>query len=139
MPNVRELMTPAPASVSRDASLKEVAEIMRDQAVGAVPVVGDDERPIGLITDRDIVLRVVADGGDPASTTAGDAASGSPVTVSGDDEALDAVRQIRAANVRRVLVVDDDRLTGIISLGDLAAVLDDGSALGEISATPPNN
>lgn len=139
MPAVQELMTPSPTTVSEDATVIDVARIMRDEDTGAVPVVGSDGQPVGLVTDRDIVVRCIAEGADPSSAHASDAQTEELVSVSSSDDAQKAVEKIREHNVRRAVVIDDGALKGIISIGDLAQSLDSESALGDISSAPPNN
>ncbi|MEV5376624.1 catalase [Streptomyces nondiastaticus] len=94
--------------------------------------------PRGLVTDRDLVVRVLAEGGDVGERTVHQACSEELVSVGPDDAAEDAVRLMRRRTVRRLPVVEDGRAVGIVSLGDLAAESDPGSALGEISTAAPN-
>lgn len=134
---VRDIMTRDPVTVEPQTSVTAVARIMRDQDLGAVLVTdGDDLR--GLVTDRDLVIRSLAGGGDPEHTTVAGACSDDLVTVR-PDEALDhAVEVMREHAVRRVPVVDEGHLVGIVSLGDLAMERDPESALGDISVARPN-
>ncbi|MFE6334581.1 CBS domain-containing protein [Streptomyces sp. NPDC002784] len=135
--HVRDIMTAAPATVEPQASVASVARLMRDEDLGAVLVV-DDDRLRGLVTDRDLVVRSVCEGGDPEQTTVAGACSDDLVTV-GPDEDLDiAVGLMREHAVRRIPVVDDGRPVGIVSLGDLAMERDPESALGDISVARPN-
>jgi CBS domain-containing protein len=139
MATVAEIMTPYPYAVSPDASLTEVALIMRDGEVGDVLIVDDEGHVDGIVTDRDIAVRLVADGRDPAVTTARDICTSSPVTISPDDDVSTAARFMRELAVRRLPVSQDGRLVGIVSLGDLALNEDPRSALAEISEQPANN
>ncbi|GAA5217141.1 CBS domain-containing protein [Streptomyces thinghirensis] len=134
---VRDIMTGAPVTVEPQTSVTAVARIMRDQDLGAVLVTDGDELR-GLVTDRDLVVRSVAEGGDPEQTTVAGACSDDVVTVRSDDELNHAVELMREHAVRRVPVVDDGRPVGIVSLGDLAMERDPESALGDISVARPN-
>ncbi|WP_395574814.1 CBS domain-containing protein [Streptomyces sp. BK79] len=134
---VRDIMTGDPVTVEPQASVTAVARIMRDQDLGAVLVTDGDELR-GLVTDRDLVVRSVAEGGDPERTTVAGACSDDLVTVRSDDALDHAVELMREHAVRRVPVVDDGRPVGIVSLGDLAMERDPRSALGDISVARPN-
>ncbi|MGC9377355.1 CBS domain-containing protein [Streptomyces sp. MH13] len=134
---VRDIMTGDPVTVEPQASVTAVARIMRDQDLGAV-LVTDGGELRGLVTDRDLVIRSVAEGGDPERTTVADACSDDVVTVRSDEELNHAVELMRSHAVRRIPVVDDGRPVGIVSLGDLAMERDPQSALGDISVARPN-
>ncbi|QNP75397.1 CBS domain-containing protein [Streptomyces roseirectus] len=136
--HVRDVMTARPVTVEPVASVASVARVMRDENIGAV-LVAEQERLRGLVSDRDLVVRVLAEGGDPERTTVGDACSGDLVTVGPDDELRQAVAAMREHAVRRVPVVDGERnVVGVVSLADLAIERDPDSALGDISAAKPN-
>ncbi|WP_282090478.1 CBS domain-containing protein [Streptomyces tendae] len=134
---VRDVMTGDPATVEPLTSVTAVARIMRDRDLGAV-LVTEGDRLRGLVTDRDLVVRSVAEGGDPDRTTVAGACSEDVVTVRSDEELDHAVRLMREYAVRRVPVVDDGHPVGIVSLGDLAVERDPRSALGDISVARPN-
>ncbi|MDG9689094.1 CBS domain-containing protein [Streptomyces sp. DH17] len=134
---VRDIMTGHPVTVEPQTSVTAVARIMRDRDLGAVLVTDGDELR-GLVTDRDLVIRSVAEGGDPERTTVAGACSDDLVTVRSDDELNHAVELMRDHAVRRVPVIDDGRPVGIVSLGDLAMERDPESALGDISVARPN-
>ena len=136
---VREAMTPDPVEVSPDQTLVEVGRLMRDHGVGAV-LVTDGGQLRGIVTDRDIVVRAVAEGLDPQRETVDTVFSGQDlVTVTPDTPMDDAVDLMRRNAVRRLPVVDDGgRPVGIVSIGDLAIEGDGESALADISAAPPN-
>ncbi|CAL9277644.1 Hypoxic response protein 1 [Streptomyces sp. SudanB5_2050] len=135
---VRDIMTGHPVTVEPLTSVTAVARVMRDRDLGAVLVTDGDELR-GLVTDRDLVIRAVAEGGDPERTTvAGVCSDEELVTVGPDDELERAVELMREHAVRRVPVVDDSRPVGIVSLGDLALERDPESALGDISVARPN-
>jgi CBS domain-containing protein len=135
---VSEVMTHDPRTAEPSATLTEVAKIMRDDDIGTVVVV-DSGRLAGLVTDRDIVVRAVADGRDPNSTSVGDVATTDLRTLTPDQSVEDALRLMREWDVRRVVVLQDDRPVGIVSLGDLAIEREPESVLADISAEPPNN
>ncbi len=139
MLTVRELMTTEVTTLQVDTPLGTAAQLMRNRDIGDV-VVADGAKLVGLVTDRDIVVRAIADGQDPATTTVGSIVSTDLVTVGPDDAAADAARLMRDRAVRRVLVLDEaDTLVGILSIGDLAADIDPESVLGGISAAAANS
>jgi CBS domain-containing protein len=115
----KDIMTEKPESVTPGTNIADVARIMRDMNVGIVPV-ADDDRLLGVITDRDITIRVTAAGMSPQDVTVQDFMSPNVVTVKPGDD-VEAVRKLMAENqIRRVMVVDDEKLVGVISLGDVA-------------------
>ncbi|CAL9665502.1 CBS domain-containing protein [Streptomyces sp. enrichment culture] len=134
---VRDVMTGDPVTVEPLTSVTAVARIMRDRDLGAV-LVTEGDRLRGLVTDRDLVVRSLAEGGDPGQTTVAGACSDDLVTVRPDEELDRAVRLMREHAVRRVPVVDHGHPVGIVSLGDLAMERDPESALGDISVARPN-
>jgi CBS domain-containing protein len=133
---IRELMTPNPVALPGTASVHEAARAMRDAQIGDVIVIENNE-VCGIVTDRDLVVRILAEAKDPATTTLADICSHSLVTVTPTDSVEEAVRLMRTHAVRRLPVVDGGRAVGIVSLGDLAVERDPGSVLGEISGAPP--
>lgn len=136
--HVSDVMTSAPVTVEPLTSVTAVARMMRDEDIGAVLVV-EGERLRGLVSDRDLVVRALAEGGDPNHMTVANACSDDLVTVKPDDDLIRAVEVMREHAVRRVPVVDDSRhAVGIVSLADLAIERDPESALGDISAARPN-
>ena len=116
--NVRDIMTPNPRTVSPDDSLESAARIMRDEDTGAVPVVRDG-RPIGILTDRDIVIRAVADGG-ATSRAVREIVTERLISISPEASTREATELMSEHQIRRLPVVENDRLVGIVSLGDLA-------------------
>jgi len=117
---VSDVMTPDPRSVRPTDTLQAAAQAMDDLNVGVLPVCEED-RLIGMLTDRDIVVRSTAAGQDPRRATVADAMTALAHSVNEDDPVLEAVRMMKEHQLRRVPVLDaNDRLTGIISLGDLA-------------------
>jgi CBS domain-containing protein len=136
--SIREVMTADPRTIDTGATLVDAAREMRDGDVGALIVV-DGGSVAGIVTDRDIVVRAIADGRDPGSTRVTDVATMSPVTLTVDQTVEDAIRVMREQDVRRIPVVQDGRPAGIVSLGDLAIERDTDSALADIASEPPNN
>ncbi|POM23855.1 Hypoxic response protein 1 [Actinomadura rubteroloni] len=134
---IRDIMTESPLCVQPDTVVTDIAGKMRDQDVGAV-LVTDDGELLGVVTDRDLVTRFLADGGDPGTATAGSIASAADFTVAPDDEVSRAVDLMRDQAVRRLPVVENGRPVGIVSIGDLAIERDERSALADISAAPAN-
>ncbi|MFJ5773024.1 CBS domain-containing protein [Streptomyces sp. NPDC093094] len=129
---VREVMTPGVVAVRPDASLTEAAQLMRAQDIGDV-VVADGQEVVGVLTDRDITVRAVAEGVDPLTMSAGAVCTPGPVTVAPTDTVAAAVALMRARSVRRLPVVEDGLPVGVVTLGDLAVSEDPGSALAAIS------
>lgn len=135
---VQDVMTVNPITVRASEPLSVAARHMRDADVGAVIVIeGTEVR--GLVTDRDIAVRAVAEDLDPRTTRVGDLAGHDVVAVSAGDDAETAVELMRTHAVRRLPVMNGEQVVGIVSLGDLAVARDSESALAEISAEEPNN
>lgn len=134
---VRELMTANPRTVDVAEPVAGVAVLMRDQDVGSVLVL-DKAELRGIVTDRDLAVRVIAERKDPSSTKAGDVASQDIVAVSPDEPADRVIALMRQQAVRRVPVVEDGRPVGILSIGDLAMDFDPTSVLSDISLAPAN-
>nr|WP_199702035.1 CBS domain-containing protein [Jiangella rhizosphaerae] len=135
---VADVMTREVVAVPVAASVADAARAMRDHDIGDVLAL-DEGLVWGIVTDRDLVVRVLAEGMDPDATTVADVCSGDLVTVRPGDDAGRAVELMRSAAVRRLPVVDDQgRPQGVVSLGDLALASDPRSALADISAAPPN-
>ncbi len=135
---VREAMTPNPIVLNHNASTQEAAQHMRDAGVGDV-LVQEDGRLLGIVTDRDIVVRVIADGKSPELTTVGDCCSDELHTLEPSMDAEEAVDAMREFAIRRIPVVEQGQVVGIVSIGDLAIERDEHSALADISAEAPNN
>ncbi len=132
---VKEVMTTGPITLGRDASLAEAARLMRDRGIGDVIVVeGDDAE--GIVTDRDIVIRGVAEGADPNTTRLGQVVSGDLTSVAPDDPVERALELMREKAVRRLPVLEGGKPVGVVSLGDLAIQQDAGSVLADISNEP---
>jgi CBS domain-containing protein len=135
---LREIMTQNPVTVQTTDSVLAAARSMRDGNIGDVVVV-DQGAIHGILTDRDIVVRALAEGRDPARTTVGEICSRELTILAPEDAIGDAVAIMRDKAIRRLPVVDGGgRPVGIVSLGDLAVERDPESMLGGISAAPPN-
>jgi CBS domain-containing protein len=135
---VREVMTRDPVAVPPQTPLVEVARRMRDENIGDVLVIEDDHLR-GVVTDRDLVVRGLAEGADISSKPVQEVCSTETVTVSPDDDVDRAIQLMRERAIRRLPVVEEgDRPVGVVSLGDLAVERDPHSALGDISAADPN-
>jgi CBS domain-containing protein len=135
--SIREVMTRDVVSMPATATAAEAARKMRDGDIGNVVVV-DERQVCGIVTDRDIVIRGVAEGHDPSTTKLADICSRDLTIVTPDADVSEAINLMRAKSLRRLPVVEGDQPIGIISLGDLAVERDPSSVLGEISAAPPN-
>lgn len=138
MLSVNDVMTKDVVSLPSDSPVIEAALAMRGGDIGFV-VMEAGGQPRGVVTDRDITVRVVAEGLDPSETTLGDISSTEVVCLTPDQSVEDAARLMRELAVRRLPVVDEnDCLVGVVSIGDLAVEKDPDSALADISASPPN-
>ena len=120
MTTAREIMTSDPQCIGENDTLIDAAKLLARIDVGAVPICGEDKRLKGMLTDRDIVVRALAVGKDPSTTTAGSLASGSVVWVDADADANAAMRLMKDNQVRRLPVIADHQLVGIISQADIA-------------------
>ena len=142
MTRARDVMHMGAECVGENGTLARAAEMMRDLHVGALPICGEDQRLAGIITDRDIVVRCVAAGLDPAMMTAGDLARGTPIWVDADADTDQVLDMMIDSDVRRVPVIEDHRLVGMISEADLAIRLDQAQLKRfseAIYSAPPNN
>jgi CBS domain-containing protein len=135
--NIRDLMYANPITMSSTSTVAEAAQRMREDNIGDVIVVENDQL-CGIVTDRDIVVRAIAEGRDPATAKLADICSRDMTTLSPTDTVEDAVRLMRDKAVRRLPVVEEGKPVGIVSLGDLAVTQDPHSTLGNISAASPN-
>jgi CBS domain-containing protein len=134
---VREVMTGDPVCLSQETTLDEAARRMADRDIGDV-LVTDRGSLRGLVTDRDIVVRALARGRDPARTTLGEIVSGDVVTVEPDESVVRAVDVMRERAVRRLPVCEGDRPVGVVTIADIAQAVNPRSVLADISAAPPN-
>jgi CBS domain-containing protein len=130
-------MTDAPVTVDESATIADAARLMRDRDIGDVIVVSETGIT-GIVTDRDIIVRAVAEGKDTA-TPVSSVVSRDLQTLRGDDSVAAATTLMREYDVRRVPIVEDGELIGMVVLGDLAENQDPKSVLADISAAPPNN
>ena len=116
----REIMTGGVECVGEDETVLDAARKMDSLGVGALPICGNDERLKGMLTDRDIVIKVLAQGKDPGSTKAGELGQGKPVTIGADDSLDELVRTMAQHQVKRLPVIDGHTLVGVISETDIA-------------------
>lgn len=135
---VAAIMSTDLVSCERGSSVADAAKEMRDRNVGDV-LVTDGDRLVGILTDRDIAIRAVAEGLDPDTVEVGTVCTTDVATVSSSDAVTRAAEVMRQHAIRRLPVVDDGRLVGVVSLGDLAIERDRESVLADVSAAPPNN
>ncbi len=129
---VSDVMTREPETLPPTATCGEAATLMKQEDCGSIPIV-DDGRLIGIVTDRDIVIRAVAAGKDPKTTPVSAVMSADPITMSPDGETEDASRIMAERQIRRIPVVRDGRLEGIVVIGQLARREDEGALLKQIS------
>lgn len=127
MPNVRQIMATDPEVVDPDTRVDEVARKMADLNVGAIPVVSEG-RIYGIVTDRDITIRVLAEDRTPSQVHVGDIVTESVVTVGPDADSAEAAALMATHQIRRLAVVEGDRLVGIVSLGDISVEAEAGEA-----------
>ena len=120
--SVRDAMTENPRSMGASASVVEAARLMRDEHIGSLPIT-DDEELVGMITDRDITTRVVAEAADPKMTSVGDVVSRDLISVEPDEDLEEAVQLMASHQVRRLPVVENGRLVGIVAQADVALTL----------------
>ena len=136
---VQDVMTRNPKVVRTSATVKDAACIMRDSKIGDVIVVDDANKIRGIVTDRDLVVKALTSGSDPSKITIGSVCSKDVTSLKPTQTTDDAVKLMRDKSIRRLPVVEGDKLVGIVSLGDLAKSMDSGSCLGQISAAAANN
>ena len=134
---LKDIMTTNPVTCPTDAQITDVARLMKERDIGNV-IVLEGDTVAGIVTDRDIVIRAIAEGRD-GQTTIGEITTRDIVTLSPDDDVKKAVEVMRQQAVRRLPVVEQGRAVGIVSLGDLAIERDSDSALADISAAPADD
>jgi CBS domain-containing protein len=136
----RDVMTPECKCVGENDTILDAAKQLADNDVGSMPICGEDNRLKGMVTDRDIVVKVLAQGKDPSSTTCGELATqGEVVTIGADDSIDDALRTMTEHKVRRLPVIDGHECVGVLSQADLATNIDEekvGDLVEAISAAP---
>jgi CBS domain-containing protein len=134
--SIRDVMTPDPVTLPATTSLEAAARCMRDREIGDV-LVSDDGSLCGVVTDRDMVVRALAEG--QADARLGDICSRDLVSLAPDADVDEAVRLMRERAIRRLPIVENGKAVGLVSIGDLAIERDADSALADISAAPPNS
>ena len=122
--NARDVMTRGAECIGEHESVLDAAKMMANLDVGALPICGEDNRLKGMLTDRDIVVKVLAQGKEPAQTRAGELGQGKPVTIGADDSVSLALETMAEHRVRRLPVIDGHDLIGIVSQADLATNMD---------------
>lgn len=135
----REIMTGNPEYIGENETLVDAARKLKQLDIGALPICGQDNRLKGMLTDRDIVVKVIAEGRDPSECKAGELAQGKPVTIGADDPVEEALRTMAEHKVRRLPVIDGHQLIGMVSQADIATNIDDsqvGQLVESISAPP---
>jgi CBS domain-containing protein len=135
----RDVMTPDCKCVGENDTTLDAAKRLSELDIGAMPICGEDDRLKGMITDRDIVVKVLAQGKDPSKVRAGELAQGKPVTIGADDSIEEALKVMSDHKVRRLPVIDEQRCVGIISQADVATNLPEekvGDLVEAISAAP---
>ena len=121
----RDIMTGSPECVNENDSITDASKKLAKLDIGAMPICGEDNRLKGMLTDRDITIKVLAEDRDPSSTTAGELAQGKPVTIGADDSIDEAITTMADNKVRRLPVIDGQELIGIISQADIANNVDE--------------
>ena len=116
----RDVMTSDCECIGENETVQDAAKKLKDLNVGSMPICGEDDRLKGMLTDRDIVVKVIAEGQDPAATTAGQLGEGKPVTIGADDSIDEALRTMAEHKVRRLPVIDGHQLVGIVAQADIA-------------------
>ena len=137
----RDIMTGSPECVGENDTVLDAAKKLAELNIGAMPICGEDNRLKGMLTDRDVVVKVLAQGKDPASTTAGELGQGDgkTVTIGADDSIEEALRTMTEHKVRRLPVIDGRQLVGIVSQADIATNIDEekvGDLVEAISSAP---
>ena len=142
MTTAREIMTADTAFCPEDTTAADAARRMAAQDIGALPVCNADGRLSGVVTDRDLALKIVADARDPETVKVGELVDGSEVvTIGADDSVEEAIRTMKDHAVRRLPVIDGTELVGMVSQADIARAMPDakiGDLVGAISSAPPN-
>jgi CBS domain-containing protein len=134
----RDVMTGGAECIGENDSVQEAAKKLAQLDVGSMPICGEDNRLKGMLTDRDIVVKVLAQGQDPSGVTAGELGQGKPVTIGADDSVDEALHTMAEHKVRRLPVIDGHDLIGVVSVADLAGSVEDdkvGDLVEAISAT----
>jgi CBS domain-containing protein len=122
---VRDVMSSDCECIGENETVLDAAKKLKDLNVGSMPICGEDDRLKGMLTDRDIVVKVLAEGRDPASTTAGELGEGKPVTIGADDSISETLKTMAQHKVRRLPVIDGHQLVGIVAQADIARNVDE--------------
>ena len=122
---VRDIMTEGCECAGENDTVADAAKKLKELGVGSMPICGEDDRLKGMITDRDIVTKVIAEGRDATSVKVGELGEGKPVTIGADDSVADAIKTMTEHQVRRLPVIDDQKLVGIVSQADIAKNADE--------------
>lgn len=142
MTTARDIMSTDCTCAKSSETLRDAAQKLRDLDVGSLPICGDDDKLAGMITDRDIVVKAIADGKSPDDTKVAELAEGKPVTIGADDSVEEILRTMTQYDVRRLPVIDGHDLVGVVSQADVARHLPDeltGDLVQAISNAPANN
>ena len=137
--SARDVMTSPCECIGEKDTVTDAARRLSELGVGSMPICGEDDRLKGMVTDRDIVVRVIAEGKDPGETQVSELAQGKPVTIGADDSIEDALDVMSEHKIRRLPVIDDKKLVGIVSQADIATELPEekvGDLVEAISAAP---
>jgi CBS domain-containing protein len=136
MTTARDIMNPGAECVGEQETLRAAASKMADLGVGALPICSQENRLVGMLTDRDIVVKCLAKGGDPDTATAGEFRQDEAITIGADDDVAEVLRTMSEHAVRRLPVIDGHELVGMIALADVATSVSDpqiGMVLSAIS------
>ncbi|SFQ43451.1 CBS domain-containing protein [Amycolatopsis arida] len=125
MTKARDIMTPNPVCVQSSETVLDAAKRLAEHGVGSLPICGEDNKVKGVITDRDIVVKVLAEGKDPRAVHAGDLAQGEAVTIGADDDVEELMTTMEQHQVRRLPVIDGKELVGIVAQADVARALEE--------------
>jgi CBS domain-containing protein len=136
---VREVMSGAPETVTPETTLTDAAKVMDRADIGDVLVIDGTGQLRGIVTDRDIAIRAVAEGRDPNTTTVGEVMTPTVETISSNATVQEAIQKMRERDIRRLPVVEGGSPIGVVSLGDLAMSAGSRSVLADLSTAPPNN
>jgi CBS domain-containing protein len=128
---VSDIMTRDPKTAQLDSTLEEIAALMKDEDVGAIPILDDDDELVGIVTDRDIVVRCVAEGKEASDTTVEDILSEDLVTIEAEADVQQAARLMADKQIRRLPVVRERELIGMVSIGDISVKHEDDETAGE--------
>ncbi|MGV9299228.1 MULTISPECIES: CBS domain-containing protein [Amycolatopsis] len=123
MTTARDLMTPNAVCVRESDTVNDAAQTMAREQLGSLPVCGEDNRLKGMLTDRDIVVKVLAEGKDPRAVHAGELAQGEAVTIGADDDVTEILKTMTQHRVRRLPVIDGHDLVGVVAQADVARAM----------------